>query len=161
MKNKLLTLAGTLALIAVLGKFYAVPAIAQAVGATLVKNIDEPGRSPYKAVLSCGTPANNCNAYNTITVPAGKRLVLTGISGSIQGAGYVAKLLYVSNNTQRYLDVPPPITNYSGIFTYQFSQPVHGTLEAGDSGSLYVALTGNNQLTVYALLTGYLIDLNR
>lgn len=48
MKNKLLTFAGALALIAMLGRFYAVPAFAQAIRAAVVKNMDEPGRTPYR-----------------------------------------------------------------------------------------------------------------
>jgi hypothetical protein len=47
MKNRLLTLAGVLALLAVVGKFYAEPVWAQA-RAALVKNIDERGRNPFR-----------------------------------------------------------------------------------------------------------------
>jgi hypothetical protein len=46
MKNKLITLAATAALLAVLGHFYAKPLMAQ-VRAALTQNIDEPGRNPY------------------------------------------------------------------------------------------------------------------
>ena len=47
MKNRLITMAGALALLAVVGKFYATPALAKLVRAALVKNVDEKGRSPY------------------------------------------------------------------------------------------------------------------
>ena len=43
MKSNLLTLAGTLALVAVLGKFYAIPAVAQVTRAALVQDRDSPG----------------------------------------------------------------------------------------------------------------------
>jgi hypothetical protein len=66
MKNKLLTFAGALALLAVLGHFYAKPLLAQ-VRAALVQNVDEPGRNPF--ALSGGDQA-------VWTVPAGKRYVI-------------------------------------------------------------------------------------
>lgn len=49
MKNRTMMLAGTLMLVAVLGKFYVPPLLAQA-RAALVKNVDEPGRTPYQAL---------------------------------------------------------------------------------------------------------------
>src|SRR4051794_5555369 len=80
MKNRLLTLAGALALAAVLGKFYAVPALAQ-VRAALVQDRDNPARSYYQTLnLSCGYAATIC-ATDLAVVPAGKRLVIKSVSG--------------------------------------------------------------------------------
>ncbi len=47
MKHRLLTMAGGLVLFAVLGKFVAVPAIAQ-VRAALVRDIDNPARNAFQ-----------------------------------------------------------------------------------------------------------------
>ncbi len=53
-------------------------AIAQAVRAALVQNVDEPGRNPYSENGGCfGT---GCNATFS-PVPAGKRLVVTFVNG--------------------------------------------------------------------------------
>jgi hypothetical protein len=87
MKNKLLTLAGALALLALLGHFYAKPLLAQ-VRAVLVENLDEPGRNPYQEVrsdLTCGFRQSCTQSFSA--VPAGKRLVLTNISGYIEVDG--------------------------------------------------------------------------
>ena len=77
MKNKLLTLAGGLALVAVLGHFYAKPLLAQ-VRAALVQNVDEPARHVW-------TMAGNTGINNTYTVPAGQTLVIEEV-GSLCGA---------------------------------------------------------------------------
>jgi hypothetical protein len=53
MKNRLLTLAAGLASIAMAGKFFAVPLLAQA-RAALVQSVDEHGRIPYQSTsLDC------------------------------------------------------------------------------------------------------------
>ena len=77
MKNKLLTMAGGLALVAVLGHFYAKPLLAQ-VRAALVQNVDEPARHVW-------TMAGNTGVNNTYTVPAGQTLVIEEVS-SLCGA---------------------------------------------------------------------------
>src|ERR1017187_7583386 len=75
MNHKLLKFAGALALLAVLGKFYAVPAIAQAVRAAVIKNIDERGRVPYQATITCVSASTVCQYYFP-AVPAHSRLVI-------------------------------------------------------------------------------------
>jgi hypothetical protein len=82
MKNKLLSLAGVVACVAVLGHFYAKPLLAQ-VRAALVQNVDEPGRNPYQEVVFtiCGG-TQNCN-FSFSIVPPGKRLVVTHVNGFI------------------------------------------------------------------------------
>lgn len=52
MKNRLLTFAGALGIITVLGHFYAKPLLAQ-VRAALVQNVDEKGRNFYQVTGSC------------------------------------------------------------------------------------------------------------
>jgi hypothetical protein len=77
MKNRLLSLAGSLALVAVIGKYYAVPAIAQTVRAAVVKNIDEKGRIPYQEMSTCLSPVAGIScAVAFPLVPANKRLVI-------------------------------------------------------------------------------------
>jgi hypothetical protein len=77
MKSKLLTLAGALGLLALLGHFYAKPLMAQ-VRAALVQNVDEPARHVWTF--------NGYSAFdNTYTVPAGQTLVIEEV-GSLCGA---------------------------------------------------------------------------
>ena len=73
MKNKLLTFAGALALLAVLGHFYGKPLVAQ-VRAALIQNVDEPGRNPLDLRV-------DGNGFATVSIPAGKRYVIEAFSG--------------------------------------------------------------------------------
>jgi|SRR5579871_4259780 len=61
-------------------------ALAQAVRAALVQNVDEPGRNAYSESASCF--GNGCFAIFS-AVPAGKRLVVKFINGGV-GLGGVA-----------------------------------------------------------------------
>jgi hypothetical protein len=69
MKNKLLTVAGALALLVLLGHFYAKPLLAQ-VRAALIQNVDEPARNPI------GFSDNNAGSEDFWKVPAAKRYVI-------------------------------------------------------------------------------------
>ena len=74
MKNRLIMTAGTLALVALLAKVAVIPAVAQAVRALLVKNVDEKGRSPYMESLGRSCPSAAAVQACDITftpVPAG------------------------------------------------------------------------------------------
>lgn len=97
MKNKLLTLAGALALIAVLGKFYAKPVMAQ-VRAALVQDVDQPARAPFQVTV----PINVNNfTYTPVSIPAGKRLVVDYIamSGAAQSAsGGIQPIIILSSS---------------------------------------------------------------
>lgn len=95
MKNRLLTFAGALAVAALLGKFYAIPALAQAVRAALVQDRDAPARQPYLSTPQfttfIPTSGNFSGAFRGFTnapdVPAGKRRVINGVSAVINGGG--------------------------------------------------------------------------
>lgn len=82
-RSYVLTAAGFAVLVMVVGIFAAGPAIAQAVRAALVSNVDDPGRIPYQY-------GGDCSFYNDTScfvqgqpVPAGKRLVITHVSGDV------------------------------------------------------------------------------
>jgi len=96
MKNRLLTLAGALALLAVLGKFYAPPLMAQ-VRAALVQDVDQPARQPFQVTV----PININNfTYTPVTIPAGKRLVVDylAMSGAAQTAGAYIQPIIIFNS---------------------------------------------------------------
>jgi hypothetical protein len=96
MKNRLLTLAGGLAMLGVLGHFYAKPLLAQ-VRAALVSSIDEPGRIPYTAVLSPFVTAGGSTGFSAPTVPSNKRLVITFVSAAFNGANPGTTPVYFLN----------------------------------------------------------------
>src|ERR1700704_2000436 len=80
MKNKLLILAGALALVAVIGLFYGKPLLAQ-VRAALVSDVDNPARGFVQLhFVASGNGAFQINHDPQYLVPAGKRLVIDTIS---------------------------------------------------------------------------------
>jgi hypothetical protein len=80
-----MTFAGALALLAVLGKFYAKPLMAD-VKSALVQDVDNPGRNPFQATVTVNV---NNFTYTPVPIPAGKRLVVDYISmsGAAQTTG--------------------------------------------------------------------------
>ena len=70
----------------IVGTFTAKPLLAQ-IRAAFIQNVDEPGRNPYQETqfTVCGGP-QNCN-FQFAIVPAGKRLVLTHVSGFVDVKG--------------------------------------------------------------------------
>jgi hypothetical protein len=97
MKNRLLTFAGALALLAVIGKFYAPPLMAQ-VRAALVQDVDQPARAPFQVTV----PVNWNNFTTTaVPIPSGKRLVIDYVS--VDGAAgttgsYVQPILILNSS---------------------------------------------------------------
>jgi hypothetical protein len=79
-KTRLLACASGLALLVALGHFGAKPLMAQ-IRAALVKNVDEPGRTPYQSTASCSVDLIGECFANFATVPAGKRLIVQHLSG--------------------------------------------------------------------------------
>jgi hypothetical protein len=86
-KNYVLMAAGFAVLAMVVGVFSVGPAIAQAVRAALVSNVDDPGRIPYHSSQLCGFSGSRFCVANFPVVPAGKRLVITHVSGFVVEAG--------------------------------------------------------------------------
>jgi len=165
MKNRILTLAGILALVAVLGKFYAVPAIAQAVRAAVVKNIDEPGRSPFQqeAFFSGSCPNIAACSVNYAPVPANKRLVITNVSGRFLTTGSNGRVDQVDLITGPILNRTfflASIQNSSaGGSAWVVSQQIHAFVEAGTTPVIEVFGIGTGAL--YFTITGYFVDVTQ
>jgi hypothetical protein len=126
MKNKLLTLAAALLLLAVVGKFYAQPVMAQ-VRAALVQDVDQPARAPFQATV----PININNfTYTSVPIPAGKRLVIdyVSLSGAAQTSGaYVQPIIILNSavagsSSALYYLGPNPSTTTPG--QYYLAQPM-------------------------------------
>jgi hypothetical protein len=166
MKNKLWALAGTLAILATLGHFYAKPLMAQ-VRAALVSNVDDPGRIPYQL----GRNFLDCNPGNCTvlfpSVPPGKRLVITNISGRIAtsvAAGSLISPSVEANNAGKEVIVFLATTfqgTSEGQNLFVFNQPTHLFYAAGEEPIADVQFTAPNAPgtgTVSFTLTGYMLD---
>ncbi len=176
--RQLILAVATLAVLSVLAMFTAREAIAQ-VRAAIIKDVDEPGRTPYvqHVVLSkpgnCGL--NFCSGLLPV-VPAGKRLVITRFHGMIAlgpgaianrvrllrvipGGGFPAPAFEVPHNPSAiYQDT----LSLSSPFRYSFNHELLMFVEAGERPAIDFSTVGGNlngewpnEFTV----SGYLVDL--
>ncbi|HLK17477.1 MAG TPA: hypothetical protein VKT81_00935 [Bryobacteraceae bacterium] len=126
-------------------------AIAQAVRAALVQNVDEPGRHPYIETVTCET--GNC-VLTFPAVPSGQRLVVTSVSAeSFAISGRVLELRGHGTVIQ-YL----PITSF---FNNVGSSNLHNLsyFDAGESPSILCFDCNPNPTNLSATLSGYFISL--
>jgi len=158
MKNRLLTLAGALALLAVMGKFYAVPVYAQ-VKAALVQNRDEKARNPYQARINVlGTAGASTTTF--AFVPAGKRLVIEHVSVLIRGAfADTIDTAYLSGNQAGAFQFVPGVYTQTGGGAYVINQQVLSYFDAGDTPTLNVQSSSANPFTTIATISGYTVDI--
>ena len=161
LKNNLAIAAGLAVLIAVVGGISAGPAVAQAVKAALVKNVDERGRVPYSAVLTCATATDNCFA-NAAAVPAGKRLVIEHVSAfnQVTSPGEIALYrMLVGSSLRAGLTISTPITK-SGFNNSVVNESVLAYVEAGEVVTIQISsVAPASTLSTTAYLSGYLVDL--
>ena len=159
MKNRLLTFAGALALVAVLGKFYAQPLMAQ-VRAALVQDRDNIGRNFYQALGNCSNVTDPC-VISYPAVPAGNRLIVQHVSVVMQMPPGVAPDLAElrgANVFQFLIPVAVP-NNFTGENEYAANQPVLASYDAGQVPSVDVfAPTGSSTFTAVASISGYMIQ---
>ncbi len=168
MKNRLMQIAAALALMAVLGKFYAVPLIAQ-VRAALVKNIDERGRIPYTVQAICNAQGftNQC-VTPFPTVPANRRFVIEYINGNIaadHNRPFSIAYLELPSAGLSYLTLVTHFesTNPVDFDLYSVSMPVVLYCEAGQAPVVHIVSNalGTNALGGNLTLSGYLVDLTQ
>ena len=162
MKNRLITLAGALALAAVLGKFYAVPAFAQ-VRAALMQDRDSKARNVYQTNnLNCGYAVGLC-ATDLPVVPAGKRLIIEHVSGEADtlGANDLYRVSLTAKNlaTVAYLEFGPASLTPNNLYARPFNQATFVAFEAGQTPQLVVQTTGAVGFAWQAVVTGYMIDI--
>ena len=118
-------------------------AIAQAVRAALVQNVDEPGRNAYSESASCFS--FGCLAIFS-PVPAGKRLVVTFINGQV-GSGSLTLDLgghRTDNNVRAFLATSNLI-----------NAPTLAYFDAGEAPYITANAPGN---FTQATLSGYYIN---
>jgi hypothetical protein len=166
MKNKLLTLGGALALLATLGVFYAKPLMAQ-VRAALVSNVDDPGRIPYQATSFCQLLGLNSCVANFPQVLAGKRLVVTHVSGRLEESlpGGSVVLVQVGRLGGSSFSATLPTTfqgNDIGFNHFVFNEPELEFYDAGQTptGSLRLSTGAPSEPASFVIFTfkGYMLD---
>ncbi len=163
MKNRLLTLAGALALLGVLGKFYAVPAIAQTVKAALVQDRDQRGRNAYMSHnISCGYAVGIC-ATDLPVVPAGKRLVIESVTGEASMSAptdlYRVSLWAKNQWAAAFLQFGAPALTANNLYNHTFTHQVFATFDAGQTPQLVLQSNGGGGFAWQAVVSGYMIDI--
>ncbi len=161
MKNRMLQFAGMLALLAVLGKFYAVPAFAQ-IKAALVQVRDEPARNPYYQQGSCNSPTFQYCNVNFPAVPAGKRLVITHVSSLnlMPAANTITSTdLRVLNGFIKAFFPVSALPANGGTFNYASNEVTYATFEAGETPQFLTFVNSNANFQLVAILSGYTIDI--
>ena len=145
----------------------------------LVKNTDEPGRTPYEVEVefngtACFTNCVNFGSFGPVVlfdvnspVPAGKRLVIRHISGQVigsQGCGTCSIGLQTSQIiSAEYLkwSYPGPFISSipsSGVVVNGFSADVFVTVGPGEMPHMRVQAPGQGGFISNIVISGYLID---
>ena len=162
--KKLLTVVGALAVLAILGAFYAKPLLAQ-VRAALVQDIDNPARHPWYVALH---EVSADGLYTSYTVPAGMRvvvefasqLIVTAETGAMPN-GVVQSTLYVPGPSPATILQEHSIVTQLNGFTQGGSQtPMKMYLDPGTT--LYAVVSGcvcNFPVIMDTYLSGYYVTL--
>lgn len=163
LRNYILMAAGFAVLVIVVGVFSAGPAIAQAARAALVSNVDDPGRIPYMVTEICGfTGVDQHCIINTPAVPAGKRLVVTHVSGqlieNLPGGAYIELTISNPRHGSVYLPVTYMGTGFHNFFVFDQPELIFG--DAGEVLTLRVEMGGNPDVasSVTYTVSGYMLD---
>ena len=161
MKNKLLTLAAALTLVVMVGKFLAVPLLAQA-RAALVQNVDERGRTPYQSTRDMNTCAGSTNCQLTFgAVPNNKRLVITHFDTlvTVSGSGSLQDIFLSVGGTpdRANPEFTASLPGAGGFNSFISSREVLFYLDAGGA-SPTVDLQATNGMFGIVTLRGYLVD---
>lgn len=159
-KRGFFSFAAAMVLVALFGKFYAVPAMAQAVSAMLIRNVDEKGRAPYMhyAVRVCQGDAI-CDLHFP-AVPEGKRLVVEHVNGGVSFAANTLRFtaLVAPQNTQFLL----PARRITDPNLMIVNEAVLAFFESGQSPVFRVGLSSTTDTTpINAAISGYLVDLEQ
>jgi hypothetical protein len=157
MKNRMWTMAGALALLAVVGKFYALPAIAQTVRAALVQDRDSPGRQAFTYFTQ---PPVNTNPILFPSVPAGKRRVINGVyvvATSAAGCPVNIATFATGGGGTFLASLPGFFIPGLGLSAASLTS-AQIVMNAGDLGNASLSCTGPST-TAYLTLTGYDIDI--
>ncbi|HSC56892.1 MAG TPA: hypothetical protein VLC51_06790, partial [Nitrospira sp.] len=124
-----------------------------------IVNIDEPGRTPYQTAAFGHCNGTVCHATFE-AIPAGHRLVITHVSGTISSSDAVPDgtrvLLSMSNGVQF---MSAPVSPFiPGVFVGGFDQPVEFYVDGGESPTVQANI-GVSGIDVFnPSLIGYELD---
>jgi hypothetical protein len=155
----MLQIAGTLALLAVVGKFYAAPALAQ-VRAAIVQDRDQRGRNFYQSTSNCQNVTSPC-VIAFQAVPAGKRLIIEHVSalGKMSAANTLAEVELRGGLVFQFLALTAAPANYPGQFSYIADAQVLAAYDVGQVPSVDMFSTSGSLFTGVASISGYMIDI--
>jgi hypothetical protein len=142
-------------------------AAAATVRPALIKNTDEPGRTPYEVQAQyyyggCTIGCSDAGSYYDVVyfhlpaVPAGKRWVIQHISGTIPTtSGGSVSLSSFTNSKLKWSFYGPffPLNGISG-----FSSQVFTTVEPGEVLLVDIYATSHANIICDIVVSGYLID---
>jgi hypothetical protein len=162
LRNYVLMAAGLAVLVMVVGVFSAGLAIAQAVRAALVSNVDDPGRIPYQVNKVCiPSGVDSICIADLPQVLPGKRLVITHVSGELVEnlpGGTLIEVTVVSRRGSVYLPVTFMGSSYHNVFV--FDQPELIFCDGGDNLNLRLEMGANPDRfsSITFTLSGYMLD---
>lgn len=159
MKNKIMTVAGAMALTAALAGFNAQPIHAQR--PALVQDADQPARAPFQVTVAVNI---NNFVYTPVTIPTGKRLVIDYISmsGAAGTAGaYVQPIIILSstvsgNPSALYYFGPPPSATVPGQYYHTEAVKIYS-----DTLSVAPAFAGYTPtvMSFSVVISGHLVSI--
>lgn len=160
MKNTLLMAGAVLAAMAALAHFGAKPLLAE-IRAALVRNIDEPGRSPYQSAALNGAFTEGTCLVEFAPVPPNKRLVVEHLSGYVAVGG--ATTLVLGRFRTNLANGPFVLFGAASVGASQWaaSQAMTVYVEPGGVPRLEFTVTSNIRCTASGNLSGHLIDLTQ
>jgi hypothetical protein len=139
--------------------------------AALVKNVDEPGRTPYQAAVEfnpgTGCASSSCNFISFPVVPAGKRLVVEQVTilAAVATTGQPTVLAFGHssfsvNASNRAIVTGWVNTGFSsgGANFWAVDRPVRVFFEAGETPQIKMYASASFSFVGNATLHGYLID---
>jgi hypothetical protein len=168
-KGYILMATGFAVLVAVVSGITAGPAIAAAVKAALIQNVDEPGRTPYSARVSCTGSGGSCFASASAPVPAGYRLVIEYVSAGWNSPGTFLELELGSLDAGNIAFSPvaylpptllPSTGGNNGYVFYVANQSLRAYVEAGSTPSVLIAQNTSGVVFLDGYVSGYLVNLN-
>jgi hypothetical protein len=127
------------------------------------KNVDERGRNPYQAVLSCSSAAGACSGSG-VAVAANTRLVIEHVSAQIQvSTGKPIQFTTLNINgavgEQSLPNHLQAVNLGNGNDQYYVNEQVLLYADAGKFPFVGVQTTSGNFVVINATLTGYIINL--
>ena len=132
------------------------PRAAHALVATLILNVDEPGRIPYTASLtSVATTVSGAQYMLAPTIPTNKRLVIryvSGYFGANRSAGALEFRTTANTSTSRAY-IPTVVSDPTSI-----AQPTQIYYLGGETPQIFTAITIDPTSFFEVVLSGYLLD---